>query len=230
MGNERLNQLLRQKFKIRSEEGKDLRENRTLSRTDRHQKRRDNKRKIIFFSLLAVVFIIILFSLIAFGNNDKTNNKNVAEDEAKNTEEIDLTDDNAEDSQDGNDENENNEENEEEYDLESDVDVQQVESADDNVIVAYTGNWLPIGTSQEGPHTTNYSDGSNDRIEIKRAVSNVTGIAEDDMIEWRVENGGEQKVVSIISNKEKSEYYRSYLTWIDNEGWQVIKVERIKEY
>lgn len=178
--------------------------------------------------MLAIVFVIVLFSLIAFGNNDKPK-QNVADDDTDDTEEIDLTDGDKEEATDTDEANDDVEA-ENEYDLESDVDVQQVESADDNVIVAYTGNWLPIGTTQEGPHTTNYSDGSDDRIEIKKAVAAVTGITEDDMIEWRVENGGEQKVVSIISDKAKSEYYRSYLSWIDNEGWQVIKVERIKDY
>src|SRR5699024_2022834 len=113
---------------------------------------------------------------------------------------------------------------------ENDVDVQEVDSSDNNVIVAYTGKWSPIGTVQEGSHTTNYSDGSDDRIEIKRAVSTVTGIKEDEMIENWVGNDGEQKVVSTVSNKNTDEVYNVYLSWINNEGWQVTKVERIKEY
>src|SRR5690625_942238 len=178
--------------------------------------------------MLAVVFLIILFSLIAFGNNDESigeEAKGVEED----TDEIDLKDENEinidEDKQDmDSDSNEGEEIGEIE-----DVDVQQVDSIDENVIVAFTGNWPPIGTEQEGTHTTDYKDGSADRIEIKRAVSQVTGIYENEMIEHWVGNDGEQKVVATVSSKTTEEIYRAYLSWVDREGWQVTKVERLKE-
>lgn len=202
--------------------------NRTLSRTTRHQKRRNNKRKLLFFSLLGVVFVIVLFSLIVFGNNDQNESDLVKENQKETTETSLNNDENNANETDGNEED--LEDIEDVYDLESDIDVQEVDSTDDNVIVAYTGNWLPIGTSQTGTHTTDYSDGSLDRIEIKRAVSAVTGISEDDMIEHWVGNDGEQKVVATVSSKSNKEVYRVYLSWIDNEGWQVTKVERIKKH
>ena len=108
------------------------------------------------------------------------------------------------------------------------VETEQVEPSDDNVIEAYTGNWQPIGTVQEGPHTTVYDDGSQDRIEIKQAVISVTGLA-DDMIEWRIGNGGDQKVIATVSNPGKTDNYRVYLSWVDNQGWQVTSVEKLKE-
>jgi len=198
----------------------------SLSRVDRHQKRRNNKRKLLFFTMLAAVFFIILLSLIAFGNNDQSQEEQqMGKDEE--TEEITLDEKNENDKSQANDDHE---ESDDVYEIDDDVDVQQVDSADENVIVAYTGNWPPIGTVQEEPHTTNYSDGSEDRIEIKRAVSQVTGIEENDMIEHWVGNDGEQKVVATVSSKSTEEVYQVYLSWIDNEGWQVKKVERIKEY
>ena len=36
------------------------------------------------------------------------------------------------------------------------VETEQVEPSNDNVLKAYTADWKPIGTEQEGPHTTNY--------------------------------------------------------------------------
>ena len=176
--------------------------------------------------MLAAVFFIILLSLIAFGNNDQSQEEQqMGKDEE--TEEITLDEKNENDKSQANDDHE---ESDDVYEIDDDVDVQQVDSADENVIVAYTGNWPPIGTVQEEPHTTNYSDGSEDRIEIKRAVSQVTGIEENDMIEHWVGNDGDQKVVATVSSKSTEEVYQVYLSWIDNEGWQVKKVERIKEY
>lgn len=207
----------------RTEEGNNLTKNRTLSRTTRHQKRRNNKRKLLFFSLLGIVFIIVLFSLIVFGNKDHNKSDLTIENQEETAEKPLNNDEDDEENED------DSEDIDEDYDLESDIDVQEVDSTDDNVIVAYTGNWDPIGTSQTGTnHSTDYSDGSADRVEIKRAVSAVTGISEDDMTEHWVGNDGEQKVVATVSSKSVEEIYRVYLSWIDNEGWQVTKVERIK--
>lgn len=195
------------------------------TRADRHLKRRKNKRNILFFSLLAFLFVIILFSLIIFGNKD--NKESMA------NEEVEIEEPSSDDTakSDGTeDEDINNEDFETEIvDHIEEVVIQQVDSTDENVLEAYTGNWQPIGTTQEGPHTTNYNSGSTDRIEIKNAVSLVTGIDPAQMIEHWVGNNGEQKVISTVENKQTNDLYQVYLTWIDEEGWQVTRVERIKE-
>ena len=199
------------------------------SRLNRHEKRKKNKQKLLILISLGVVFCIILFSLIAFGNRENSSsepemsqaekalkNKQEAEDRvSNNSEEIEI------------DEEEQNEETDEEED---EVDIQEEESDDANVIKAYSGDWPPVGTSQSGPHTTNYNEGSNDRKEIKEAVSIVTGIHKDDMVELWVGNGGDQKVEATVSDKAKENYFKVYLSWIDNEGWQVQRVERLKGY
>ncbi len=104
----------------------------------------------------------------------------------------------------------------------------QGSSNDSNVVKSYSGDWSPVGTTQKGTHKTNYSNGSKDRKEIKKAVSQVTGVSESDMIEWRVENGGNKKVEATITNGKQTETYRVYLTWIDNKGWKVTKYEELK--
>lgn len=115
--------------------------------------------------------------------------------------------------------------------VDTDIDIEKINSEDENVLEAFTEDWSPIGTNQTSPHVTVYSDDSPDRIEIKRAVSAVIGIEEADMIEWWVGNAGDhQTAVSNISNLSQTEFYRAYLTWVDDAGWKVTKYERIKEY
>src|SRR5699024_12069880 len=87
----------------------------------------------------------------------------------------------------------------------------------------------PAETPQEGADTTNYPDGAQDRKEVKEDVSKVTKVAEDKMVEWRLENGGDQKVIATIADNNETELYRVYLSWIDNEGWQVNKFEELKK-
>lgn len=197
----------------------------SLSRSRRHNKRRKNRQKLIFFSILGVFFFVILFSLIVFGNREQPEETNNEED--KEVTSIETEEKSDEDS--------SQSEIEESGGLDEiidigDIEVEQVPPTRDDVIEAFKADWPPSGTIQEGPHTTDYSNGSQDRIEIKRAVSYVTGIPEDDMIEWHVGNGGEQKVIATVSNRAKTEYYRVYLDWIDGEGWKPTLNERITGY
>jgi len=181
-----------------------------LSRSNKFRKRRKLKRLMILLGLAAIIIIIILISLLIKRNEAEEIVSDKAEEE-KTTEE--------------------NERVEEDAPKEEDVDtfIDYVETTDENVLEAFVGNWEPIGTTQEGEHTTDYVDGSTDRKEIKKAVSLVTEIDEAELQEWRVENGGAQKVISTVSNRNEENIYRVYLSWVDEEGWQVTKVEKLKE-
>src|SRR5699024_5666585 len=109
-----------------------------------------------------------------------------------------------------------------------DVKTKSVESDDDNVAEAFTGNWKPIGTEQSGPHTVNYDDGSQDRKEMEEAVTVATGI--EDMTVWWLSRAGDQKVEATISNnRDQSEVYRVNIEWVDEKGWKPTKVEMLKE-
>ena len=94
---------------------------------------------------------------------------------------------------------------------------------------AVEGEWEPVGTEQTGEHVTNYSEGSQDRIEIKRATSVATGLSENDMIEWWVGNAGDQQVETTVSNKDQTDTYRVVLKWVDGQGWQPLEVEKLSD-
>lgn len=218
------------------------------SRINKFEKRRRNTKKISILMVIAGILLLVLLFIWIFGDkdkgstdqdnhddpivieekpepgeqNDNHNSENQREDEQENenenndSSEIDTNDEDAE----------NNENDDQEEDFQ--VDTEQIESTDENVIEAYKGNWKPIGTVQEGPHTTNYNDGSQDRIEIKQAVMSATGLGEDLTEHW-IGNGGDQKVVATVANPGNTEIYRVYLSWVDQEGWLVTQVERLKE-
>src|SRR5699024_8302540 len=166
----------------------------------------------MIFLALAFLFFTILLSLIVVNKNvdaeveqdaltdekeeteNQTNNDTEKETNHSNDGEgrNDTSDEEDKKSEDNDDENNDSKNNEEESN-ESVKEVEQEEIEDSNVKKAFVGEWSPVGTTQEGAHTTNYSNGSQDRKEIKEAVSKVTKVAEDNMVEWRVENGGDQK-------------------------------------
>lgn len=186
------------------------------SRSERQTKRRKNERILYILISIAVLFFILLLIFIFTDKDEDT--KEPIEEETNievESEEEDLEPETtrivtSEDESD-------------------DIVIQEIESSDENVMEAFVGNWEPIGTEQEEPHTTNFDDGSTDRKEIKEAVLSVTQIEADQLIEHWIGNGGEQKVIATVEDWSNNEYYRVYLSWIKNEGWQVTLVEKIKE-
>jgi len=217
------------------------------SRTNKFEKRRKNTKQISILMVIAGVLLLILLAFWIFGgkdkdgsdpdrdavedihieekNNDLNESENVNEDSNQTANQHDENSENdmVEEDTEGNEQNENDD-----SDDNAEVETEEIESTDDNVIEAYTGKWQPNGTIQEGPHTTNYDDGSQDRIEIKQAVMSATGLGEDLTEHW-IGNGGDQKVIATVANPGNTEIYRVYLSWIDQEGWQVTQIERLKE-
>ncbi|GKV66757.1 MULTISPECIES: DUF1510 family protein [Sporosarcina] len=100
-------------------------------------------------------------------------------------------------------------------------------SSDNNVKeTVIDSDWKPVGTSQTGEHVSKYDGESDDWNEKKQAIAYATGLSEDQMIFWRIQNGGgPQKSEGIVSSKDKSEKYKVYLEWVDGEGWKPVKMD-----
>src|SRR5699024_8543834 len=143
---------------------------RRFTRAARHEKRESHKKKILFFGSLAILFLIVFTSLILFGNKGNPKQE-VAEPTASEVKHEEEKEKEKKEKKKPKDKNiEPTEEDDEEEKEEQEVELKEVQSSDSNVIKAYEGDWDPIGTKQEGPHTTTYADGSDDRIEIREAV------------------------------------------------------------
>ncbi|HLR72741.1 MAG TPA: YrrS family protein [Pseudogracilibacillus sp.] len=214
---------------------------RRFTRAARHEKRESHKKKILFFGSLAILFLIVFTSLILFGNKgnpkqevaeptaSEVKQEDDKEDEGKN--QVAEKEQEEKEKKKPKDKNlEPTEEDDEEEKEEQEVELKEVQSSDSNVIKAYEGDWDPIGTKQEGPHTTTYADGSDDRVEIREAVLMVTDLKEDNLEELWIGRGGEQKVIATVADKEITDIYRVYLDWIDGEGWQPTKYEELEYY
>ncbi|WP_409370125.1 YrrS family protein [Lysinibacillus sp. 38-6] len=103
-------------------------------------------------------------------------------------------------------------------------------TSDDPIVnrVVTDKNWKPTPTTQTGAHVSSYDSSSVDWAEKLATVTAVTGITNDNMIVWRVQNnGGANKAIATVSTKDKSEMYRVSMEWIDNEGWLPVKLEQL---
>lgn len=85
----------------------------------------------------------------------------------------------------------------------------------------------PIGTSQTGPHTSSYDEGSVDWNEKLKAIRLATGLDEN-MTVWKIANGGgpQKSVAEVSPNKQPNEKYTVNLEWVDGKGWMVTSVQK----
>jgi len=227
------------------------------TRVNKFEKRRKNTKAISFLIVIGGILAIILLVFLIFpekgekvtkqdnhnnewqsdelNSREEDNNKEKSNnDQSNHHEHINNSDDHnnltGEDGIGDNDhiiENEQDESNSDSDNHMNEIIVEPLEPNDDNVIEAYTGNWEPIGTEQEEPHTTQFDKETQDWYEMEQAIRLATGL--DEMITLWIGNGGEQKVIGTVSSMDGSDIYRVYLSWITNKGWKPVTVERLRE-
>lgn len=205
------------------------------SRVDKYEKRRKNTKLLSLFIVLASILVVVLLGSLIFGGDDNETeqpaDESLQEDTDANSEsdEQDASADRETEANDSDEGTSSEDDSDTEKENNEEVNTERVESSDDNVIEAYTGNWQPVGTEQSEPHTINFSEGSQDRQEMRTAVAAATGLNETDFIMWWIEGNGEQRVINTVSDPDETEIYRVYNTWIPNKGWQPTKVEELRE-
>lgn len=224
-------------------------QSRYTSRSNRPKKPNMNKLLNILIGVV-VVLIIITAGFIFIGNDDKeqADSKNHREETASNNESTENETESAQDtdtepkpeigSEEINSEDENtdgttDEESEDESSEESTTTGGSVTSSpsDDPVVSDTISNtaWEPVGTTQTGEHVSIYDTDHVDWKEKVKALAYATGLSSDNMIVWRLGNGGSpQKSIGTVSSKDKEEKYRVYLQWVDGEGWRPEKMDTLK--
>lgn len=94
---------------------------------------------------------------------------------------------------------------------------------------AYTNpSWQAIGTSQSGPHTTQFDDGTQDWKEMTQAISYAIQVPADTLTIWYLGNNGPNKAVGTVTAKDTKQKYKVYIEWVDNEGWKPTLVQLMK--
>lgn len=208
--------------------------NNRFSRTDLQKKKKTDRYLNILIGI--VVVAIIVSAAVIFSPKDSTkeeedspNSEQSSENERDEPQENKQDDDNlpVEDGQENSEIDEALDEdlNDENPDA---LDREVIEDVDDPVVeqTIIDHNWQPIGTTQQGEHVSVYDKSSVDWQEKIRAIEYATGLVEDNMTVWRLQNGGSpQKSIGIVSTKNQDEKYRVYLEWIDGEGWMPEKMD-----
>ena len=214
-------------------------ERRYTSRSNRPKKSNGMNKILNALIGLVVVLIVITAGIIFFGNddNDEADSKNKTEETATDLE----TAENEDEPELGSEEIGSEEVTSEEESAEGSTEDDETTTEDDGSVTTLPSDdesvsdsiddtaWEPIGTSQTGEHKSVYTEGHVDWDEKVKALAYATGLSADNMIVWRIENGGgPQKSVGVVSSNDKEEKYRVYLQWVDQEGWKPEKLETLK--
>ena len=220
------------------------------SRVNRKKMRNKSNQLLNIMIGLVVVLILIVGASIIIGNNDDDGKESASEqkdiEEAgsagneSQTEEDDSGSSNGEsaagDSGDDGDDSDQSTEaggtdnNDEETAENEEPGTVTIVPDDDGIIVETIIDtaWQPIGTVQTGEHESKYDEKHVDWDEKKKALSYATGHSEDELIFWRIKNGGgPQKSIGIVSTRDKSKKYRVFLEWVDEKGWKPVQMDNL---
>ncbi|WP_408868818.1 YrrS family protein [Brochothrix campestris] len=92
----------------------------------------------------------------------------------------------------------------------------------------WTADWQPIGTKQTGQHVNSYESTTVDWSEKLAAVAAALEQPVNVLEIWYVENGsaaGSDSIATVSLKSGGAPAYRAYLSWVDQKGWQVDKIE-----
>ncbi|WP_444685089.1 YrrS family protein [Alkalicoccus luteus] len=161
--------------------------------------------------------------------NNEENENNEAENNASN--ETNTNENNANDSNENNANNDNNDANENNSNDRGGNEADLTEN-DDAYNTDQNGDWGPIGTVQEEPFEPVFDRSHVNWDEMVRAIVYAADLPndEDDLIIWRLENGGSpQTAVGTVSERgtDYSNPYQVELEWVENEGWMPVGVDRL---
>lgn len=204
-------------------------EEEVLKMRSRYQQQKKNEKldRLLNYLIGIVVALIAIALFVIFATEpDKVEKTDEQAEDAAVTEEVGRSDDELPVVVD-----------EEEEDLQEDTEEQepslagadvQVEQVEDGVVVERwtSESWQPYPTEQEGPHASVYQKGHIDYEEKISAVYSVIPLEQSNSILLRIQNNGSpQTSRAIVTNMDKTEIYRVFIEWVDEEGWQPTMVE-----
>lgn len=205
------------------------------TRSSRHLQPSHNKKLDKLLNvLIGIVFILIVITAIYVFKWQDDSEETVKEDPVQEQKNDDATKEHPKEEDVEADEEVSKEEPKEEEPKEESGQSEQdtvVETTSDDPIVdrAVTDNsWKPTPTTQTGEHVSSYNVKSVDWAEKIATITAATGIANDNMIIWRLQNnGGADTAIATVSTKDKAEMYRVSMEWVNNEGWLPVKLEQL---
>ncbi|SDI93773.1 YrrS family protein [Salimicrobium halophilum] len=204
------------------------------SRVSRRKEKRKNKKLLSLLSGIVIALLLLWAGNSVIGNDEPPVSKGIDKASEEESEEAVDSDEDLEQKDETSPKEDSETSNEDETEEEKSEDEEYVieGSSDENVSRVVKKDWDTIKTEQntEGRHTVSFDRGSTDWNEIIQAVSVATELKEDDMITWRIENGGGPQLASaVVSDSSQENIYRVQVEWQKKEGYKPVQLEILKD-
>lgn len=207
----------------------------SLTRTDHkrsEQRSKKNKADKILNILIAIVSILIILNVVTIFSDDNKNEsakEEVEKQSANNNDEMEDTKNTDEKTEKNVVSAEEIEPDEIYTDSPNDTNLIIQQSNDPMVEeIIVNPQWKVTPTKQVGEHVSAYAKGHPDYEEKIQTFQQAVQLDENNIIFWSVKNNGStDSSVAVVSSKDKSENYRIYIEWLNNEGWKPVKVEKL---
>ncbi|MBU9713350.1 YrrS family protein [Evansella tamaricis] len=207
-------------------------------RSDMQKEKRKNIWLNVGIGIVVVAIVFVSASLIFGGGSsepasgddldrDEQNQADMATEEEQEESAEDTDQEEQVDNEPSDSESENNDENPAQNSTDED-------NSSDSTSLEFDGEWQPVGTMQEEPFQLSSEKFSKEHInweEMTIAFMYATGIDEEDIIVWRVNNGGDMQSVEgwVGAWEHRDNPYKVRLEWVTNEGWVPVSVEEQDE-
>ncbi|WP_347862693.1 YrrS family protein [Salimicrobium sp. PL1-032A] len=209
------------------------------SRVSRRKEKKKNKKFLSLLSGVVIALLLLWAGNSVIGNDETSGSENSdraiqeENDETNSTEETERSqNDSASAASSDSEAPEDNEEKTESEASEESEEYVIEGSSDENVSRVVKKNWETVETEQniEAPHRVSFDKGSTDWNELIEAVSVATELSEEDMITWRIENGGgPQSATAVVTDSSQENVYRVQIEWQKKEGYKPVQLEILKE-
>ncbi|MFC7684598.1 YrrS family protein [Ureibacillus sp. GCM10028918] len=201
------------------------------------QRKQKNKVDKILNILIAIVSILIVLNVVTIFNDEESEkentneavekqnvNKNAVKEDTKSEEtQAEKNVVSAEELEPG--------ESESQEGTNSDTEI-IVQASNDPMVeeVLINPEWKVTPTKQVGEHVSAYEKGHPDYEEKLETFRQAVQLDENNIIFWSVKNNGSaDSSVAVVSTSDKTENYRVYIEWLQNEGWKPVKVEKLNQ-
>lgn len=205
-----------------------------------NQRTKKRKTNLILNSLIGIVLLLIIIVSvnIFFLDNERADDKILSDENNKVENKESNQGSDSESTNTGNTSSEKEEEeNTDNSDSEETETTEESTNAEEEAVVTEGGEdsnvlrtivnpaWKPVGTSQTGEHVTQF--GGVDWDEMVQAITYATGLTADNMTILFLGNNGHNKAVGTVYPKDKSQFFKVYIEWVDGQGWKPTMVEEL---
>ncbi|MDT8861502.1 YrrS family protein [Alkalihalobacillus sp. MEB130] len=190
-------------------------------RFEQRKKKRENRILNVAIAVVTILIIVVAVQIfLGATKSEEASTENDLVEEIEETNETEVIQDPVETNEEAREEEEPEVREEEDSEEETEMDEEFVEAVPEE-------DWSPVGTSQTGEFTPDFTKNGTNWNEMVRAIQQATGFS-DMTIFWLGNGGSATRARGEVSDRNNpSERYEVFIEWVDGQGWMPVEKNKI---